>query len=541
MRTRLLASWVWPTLLWTSCQRPETSAVTTAPRTTPEHTAYERTSSVADVQRFLFELNGLPCGNRLHVEVAGRSHEDREILLVRAALPGIDESKALRALVIANIHAGEVEGKESVQAILREIALGEHADLLARFVLYFVPVYNVDGNERIDVKNRPEQNGPAAVGQRANAQGLDLNRDFVKAEAPETRALLALFQRLDPHLFFDLHTTDGSWHDYDLTYAPSLSTNCDDGVAALSRTLLEAASSRLEDAERPFHTFDYGNFETRDWDGGGAPSSQAEVRGFWTYDHRARYGVNYFGLRNRIGILSEAYSNADFETRIEATRAFVLAVLREAGHREDSLRAAFHWADSMSDGGSLDPATDVLESVTFGFDTVFAKPESLALRIGDCDRLPWPDGRGVRFARKPSTAVEVLPVFRRFESKTQVRLPRAWVVPNPPPAATELLQRHGIEFEVLTEARTEPAATFAVTKKRKPKRPFQGHQELVLEGDYGDPELTMLPVGSLWIDGCQRLARLAATLLEPQSEDSLSTWNYFEAVTADRYPVLRLH
>jgi hypothetical protein len=55
-------------------------------------------------------------------------------------------------------------------------------------------------------------------------------------------------------------------------------------------------------AEPPLRTFDYGNFETRDWDGGGAPSSQANVRGWWTYDHRARYVINGFGLRNRIGI-----------------------------------------------------------------------------------------------------------------------------------------------------------------------------------------------------------------------------------------------
>ena len=538
MRIHVLVPSLAIALLASSCTRPATSPGVSAPRTTPERTDYASTSSMAEVQTFLFALNGLPRGNRLRTEVVGRSHEDREIVMVRAALPAIDESKALRALVIANIHAGEVEGKEAVQALLREVALGQHEDLLARFVLYFVPIYNVDGNERSDVKNRPEQNGPEAVGLRANAQDLDLNRDFVKAEAKETQTLLALFNRLDPHLFFDLHTTDGSWHGYDLTSAPSLSPNCDPALADLSRSLLEAANLDLETAARPLTTFDYGNFETRDWDGSGAPSSQPDVRGWWTYDHRARYGINYFGLRNRIGILSEAYSNADFRSRIDATQAFVLAVLRQAGQREEALRSAFAIADS--DTGTRGATTADSRPVQFGFDTVFAPPERLSIRVGDCDRIPWPDGRGVRFARRASSTIEVMPVFRRFQSRQWIAMPRAWALVDPPPAVTELLQHHGIEFEVLTTARRQAAATFAVTKKRKPKRPYQGHQELILDGTWGEPLPMDLPTGTLWIDGSQRLARLAAVLLEPQSEDSLSTWNYFEAATADRYPVMRI-
>ena len=131
----------------------------------------------------------------------------------------------MRILVNANIHAGEVEGKEATQMILREIAFGEHEELLRGADLMFVPVYNPDGNDRIDKKNRASQNGPdGGVGERANAQGLDLNRDFLKAESPECRALLRLFRMHDPHLFMDLHTTNGSHHGYQLTYSPSLST-----------------------------------------------------------------------------------------------------------------------------------------------------------------------------------------------------------------------------------------------------------------------------------------------------------------------------
>ena len=511
-------------LLQPSCANP-------SPITTPERTRYEATSTCAEVDAFVAQLERLPHGDRLERGLLGMSHEGREIPLVRAALPMADDTTALRALIVANIHAGEVEGKEAVQQILREIAEGQHEQLLASCVLWFVPIYNADGNERIAKKNRPEQNGPPAVGERPNAQGLDLNRDFVKAEAPETRALLAAIQSIDPHMLFDLHTTDGSWHGYDLTYAPSLATNCDPAVAALTRRILDDATGTMLQAEPPLRTFDYGNFETRDWDGGGAPSSQANVRGWWTYDHRARYVINGFGLRNRIGILSEAYSNADFASRIASTRAFVLSCIASAATRKPEILATTRAADAA--------LTERAQPVSFGYATTFQEPIVQPVLVDDCDKIALPEGLGVRLARKHDIRVEVMPVFRGFASKQHIELPEAWAIPSPTPEVLSVLAAHGVRVERLAQARTAMASEFEVTKKRKPKRPFQGHQELQLEGTYGQPTERLLPAGTAWIDARQPLARLAATLLEPVSEDSLSTWNFFEATTGDAYPVLR--
>ncbi|MGE3175107.1 MAG: M14 family metallopeptidase [Planctomycetota bacterium] len=502
------------------------------PATAAEASAFERTSSAAEVAAFLTALADLPHGDRLQVSVCGHSHGGRDLQLVRAALPDTDEATALRALVIASIHAGECEGKEAVQQIARELAAGDHEDLLRAAVLYFVPIYNVDGNEATALTNRPRQNGPDLCGERHNGIGLDLNRDFVKAEAEETRALLGLFERLDPHLFLDLHTTNGSMHGYHLTYAPPLSTNVDPAVATLSRALLDEVTAALQTATPAYRTFDYGNFETRDWDGGGAPESKDDVRGWWSYDHRARYGVNYFGLRNRIGVLSEAYSYCDFATRIAATRAFVLGVLGRATARRDEVLATCAAADRRL----AQPDAPCY----FGFDTVFAPPESMAVLVGECDRIELDGDRGPRFARKDVAIPEVMPVFRRFTSRRQLALPTAWALPDPPDEVVQLLTRHGVVFERVSEPRRVRAERFAVEARRKPKRPFQGHQELILVGRYAPPEEIDLPAGALWIAANQRLARLAAQLLEPQSEDSLSSWNFLEDRTADHYPVVRI-
>jgi len=501
------------------------------PRTVPEATNYTATSRAADVARFCEAVRKLPHGDRITIGSAGVSYGGRDQLVARVSLPHPTTSERLRVLAIGNIHAGEVEGKEALQVLLREFANGDHEDLLRQCDLWLLPIYNVDGNEKPSRTNREGQNGPPECGERSNAQGLDLNRDFVKADAEETRNLLTLFRDLDPHLFFDLHTTNGSFHGYHLTFAPGLSPNTDPDVARLSRELLDATRATMQE-KHGFATFDYGNFETRDWDGSGAPESPKGQRGWYTFDHRARYGINYVPLRNRIAILSEAYSYADFATRIAATRAFVLTVLRTAVARRADVERVCKEADTR--------LVQRTAPVAFGFDTTFAPPETMEVLVGAVDEIPGENGARPRFARKGDGVPETMPVLRAFRARQQRPLPDAWVVAEPPDDVTERLRMHGIVVTEITAARRVRCERFAVAKKAKPKRPYQGHQELVLTGTWSEPAEIELPEGALWIDARQPLARLAATLLEPESEDSLSTWNFFESTTGEHYPVLRV-
>ncbi len=514
------------------CLAAAAAAQAEPPKTVPEATNFTATSRAADVERFLNACVRLSHGDRLTVRVAGKTHEGRAQLLVKIAAPTTNASQPprLRALIIGNIHAGEVEGKEAAQQLVREFASGEHSDLLAQCELWFLPIYNVDGNEEVAPKNRAGQNGPDLVGQRPNGQGLDLNRDFVKLDAPETRTLVQLFSEVDPHLFVDLHTTNGSYHGYHLTYAPGLSPNGDPGVARLSRALLDDADAAMQ-KDHGFATFDYGNFETKDWDGSGSPESTPGVRGWYSYDHRARYGINYFGLRNRLAVLSEAYSYDDFKTRIAATRAFVLTLLQGLVRRADEVRQVTAAADQRLREDA---------PVWFGYDTTYAPPESLPVLVGAVDRVDGSGEQDLRFVRQGAGTAETMPVFRGFRARSQRVLPDAWAIAGPSPEVITRLQQHGIQFTAVDAVRRVQAQRFAVTNKKKPKRPYQGHQELQLAGTWSAPTATELPLGTIVISAHQRLGRLAAQLLEPESEDSLSTWNFFEAQTTDTYPVLRI-
>ena len=302
------------------------SANGAGPRTRAERTAYLETSHYADVIAFLDSLEGRP---ELEFGSIGKTNEGRDIPYVIASRPRVTtpaEAAALQRPVVyiqGNIHAGEVEGKEALLAVLRDLTSSRRPNVLDSVVLIAVPIYNADGNEKFAKQevNRGSQNGPEMVGIRANAQSLDLNRDYMKVEAPETRASLAMFNKWNPDVFVDLHTTNGSYHGYALTYAPPLNPASPLGVYTRD-SIMPVLRSRMQ-SRHAFPTFDYGDFISDD----------TLSQGWVTFDSRPRFGTNYYGLRGGISILSEAYSHDPFERRVKSTYAFVFEILSLAAER----------------------------------------------------------------------------------------------------------------------------------------------------------------------------------------------------------------
>jgi hypothetical protein len=309
-------------------------------------------------------------GAGIQVGTLGVSPKGRRVPYVLAARPMVSspaEARRSGKLVVylqGNIHAGEVEGKEAAQMLLRDLTLGPLSRLLDSLVLIVVPIYNADGNERLapGEVNRPGQNGPDTVGRNPNGQELNLNRDYVKLEAPETRGAAALINAWDPDVFIDLHTTNGSDHGYVLTYAPGLNPNSNPANDFVRDRLLPTVREHMR---RRHHqaTFSYGNFRSQDPD--------SLMQGWETYDPRPRFGTNWMGLRGRLGILSEGYSNADFRTRIVATYNFVQEILGFVAEQHATIASAValsdrRTVDSVTVRSTLGPPTrqDVVAEIT---------------------------------------------------------------------------------------------------------------------------------------------------------------------------------
>jgi len=504
---------------------------TPRPATRAERTGYAETSHHTDVLAFLDSLVAMRAP--LIVAELGRSVEGRVLPLVIASRPQVRTPAEARALgrpivyVQANIHAGEVEGKEAVQALLRELSVATGPTVLDSLVLLVVPIYNADGNDRFgdQARNRGAQNGPALIGVRPNAQELDLNRDYIKVEAPETRASLAAFAAWEPDLFMDLHTTNGSYHGYHLTYSPSLHPAAP-LAPFVGDTMLVTIRERMQ-TRHGFRIFPYGNFTGER----GRESLTDTRKGAWvTYEHKPRFGTNYYGLRGAMSILSEAFSHDPFEVRVASTRAFVQEVLSYVAERPAAIRARVAAGRAASTFGASGVSPDVpLRS------RIWSTPDTQAVLVEVLEPLADSTQRhepGMPIGLRRTGRLESvrMPVVDRFEASL-TRTPPAlgWVIdPSVVDSVLPRLRLHGVTVVRTTEPTTLAVERFLVDSMAKAPRPFQGHQEVTLSGRWSRTQETV-PAGAWMVPTGTSRDRLAMLLLEPESDDGLATWNLLDA------------
>lgn len=496
-------------------------------QTRPERTRYTETSRYEDVMTFLRKL---PQSPMLHQTNMGYSMEGRELPLlvwgkVRNASPeAVKASGKLRFFVMANIHAGEVEGKEAMLALLRELAQGKHKAWADSVVVLIAPIYNADGNERIRLTNRPLQNGPIrGMGQRPNAQDLDLNRDHMKVKSPEARGLMALLNAYDPHVWMDLHTTDGSVHGYHLTYAPPLHPNTNPEMDHFLREVWLPDVTRAVKSEKDWDIFHYGNLpETGP---GYSNADQQTVRGWYSYDHRPRFSTNYAGLRNMFGILSEAYSYATFQERIEVSKVFVQDCIRFAWKHARTIQRLKAQADAeVLIGESLAVRATLTQDAT---------PKTILL--GEVSEITQPYTGETMWQMKPEKHPEVMPVFLTFTPTEKTTVPAAYIIAPERTNMRKLLETHGIQIWKLPQEQTLEVEQFQVDTTWTSKNAFQGAKERTVKGHYVT-SVQKMPAESVVVSMRQPLARLIFSLLEPRSDDGVVTWNYLDEVLEKRQP-----
>jgi len=492
-------------------------AAQTLPRTTAERSNYVSTSTNDEVGAFLdsLELAGGPiAGSEL-----GRTALGKPIFFVVASDPPVTspgEAAAAGKLVVylqANIHAGEVEGKEAVLAVLRELA-GPSRDLLRQLVILVVPDYNPDGNDALGPQavNRPEQNGPELVGRRADGLNLDLNRDYFKAEAPETRASLArVYGAWDPALMVDLHTTDGTLHGYHLTYSPPLDPNGPAGPTDFVRNqMLPALRKTMQDKYRE-PIFDYGNVESplapKSWD---------------TYAPLGWYGTNYVGLRGRMAILSEAYSHDDFRTRVRVTHDFLIEILTYASLHVDEIRRLEREADRQTafEGAGLLRRPGL--AVAYKLAGRGVEPVVLEVMKPNPDTgQGWPP-----LVPTGELRTYRIPVNDRFVDSLTRPLPAGYFLPAGEGDVAVLLRLHGIQVRRLGAGWTDTVEVLTGTQLKWATREFQGHYLLEVTGTWA-PLIRTLPAGAYFVPTAQPLGRLVFALLEPEGY-GLVRWGRFD-------------
>lgn len=514
----------------TPAQGPDTATLLTR----PERTEYRETTRYDEVVALMREA-ARRAPDRIRLTTFGHSWEGRPLPLavvgrVADASPAaVKASGRLRVYLQGNIHAGEVEGKEALLTLLREVAEGRHGGWADSLVLLVAPILNADGNERVNLGNRPGQLGPVGgMGQRPNAQGLDLNRDHVKLESPEARSFVRLLNEYDPQVSMDLHTTNGTFHAYRLTYAPPLHPNTPASIDRLLRERWLPEVTRTLKAAHGWDVYHYGNVPTPE-----SPWAAAEgaERGWYSYDSRPRFGTNYAGLRGRVAILSEAFSYLPFPERIAVTRRFVDASLDWARAHAPEVRRALEEARCAPVAGRTLALTSRLRR----------SEAPVEILMGAVDTVHHPLTGAPMYRRRDVVRPERMPQWIAFEAVETERAPAFYLVPAELGAALERLAAHGIRAERLERAAEMEVEVFRIDSTAAAAQEFQGHRTRQVWGRW-ERARRAVPAGMLRVPADQGRGTLVFTLLEPRSEDGLVTWNVLDRALegASAYPILRV-
>ncbi|MBD3872199.1 MAG: M14 family metallopeptidase [Acidobacteria bacterium] len=484
--------------------------------TVAEKTDFRATSSYDETMTFLRKAEAA-APELIRVTDFGRSAQGRPLPLVIVSTDGAFTPQAAAGtgkpvvLMQSCIHAGEVDGKDATLMILRDLALGRRPDLAKGVIILFAPIYNADGHERVSPYNRSNQNGPVeGMGYRATADGINLNRDFLRLASPEARAMAGLVATWNPDLHVDNHVTNGSDHAWVLTWLVAEAPQLDPAVDAWVDAHLPKVLAATAAAGHP--NGPYVDLVSRTDPAAGMLWDVAQPR----------YSSGYFPLRNRPSILIEMHAHKPFRDRVYANRSFMEELIGEVGRS----------------GKELVRAVTAADAATISRGRADAEPSEVVVRWGvaeEGDTLTWPayewtvedsvtlGGRQVRY--HPGEIREVDLEWRHAPvPELELPRPRGYLVLSGWPQIEEVVAGHG-----LRAYRIEKVAELEVETIRLSKPEFAtfSYQGVVMVENFDASRRTerrTIPAGSLWIPADQPNFEIAVQLFEPEAPDSLVRW-----------------
>lgn len=487
--------------------------------TLAEKTDYRATPRYAETVEYSQKLD--KTSDLIVYKSFGKSGENRDLPLLIASddktfTPALAQKRGKAVVFIQScIHAGESDGKDAGLALLRDIAITKtRADLLKDVVIIFVPIYNVDGHERFSAFNRINQNGPAETGFRSNATNLNLNRDYMKAEAPETRAWLRLWNDWKPDFFIDCHVTDGADFRYNLTYEYAHFQE----VSPFIKNWMDAHfdGKIVPQVEREGNLLThYLQFDGRD-----------VSKGIATFIATPRFATGYAALRNRPGLLIETHMLKSYKSRVRATYDVLRYTIEEIGKSKAALFEAINDAEqeTIKRGETYDPAL------------------RFPLRIDITDKSKPFDFKGVEYRienSKISGAEKIvygtkpldikIPKFDDAKILAAVAPPLYYIIPPQWTKIIEVLEAHGIKYKRTLKPLTIEVESYRLSEPKWASNSFEDKIPLTFKS-INIKEKRNFPENSVVVSLAQKTANVAVHLLEPASTDSFVYWGFFNSI-----------
>jgi hypothetical protein len=425
-------------------------------------------------------------------------------------------AKTNKAIIMfqSGIHSGEIEGKDTSLMLVRDMAVSRrYATWLDKAIFLIVPVFNVDGHEYFSPYHRPSQNGPKSTGLRATAQRLNLNRDYIKADAPEMRAWLRLFNAWMPDFLMDNHVTDGADFQYDVTWDMARNQDLAEPAGAWVRDKFVPELDRRMAADghlvSPY----------------GAMRSAAGKREFFMEVFSPRYSHLYAAVQNRPALLVETHSLKAARTRAWANYDIMRDSIETILLDPQALRRAVREADRQMAAR----AGDRTAPPVYLDGRVSAKSRPLVyhgLKTGQF-KSEVTGATVTRYLPEPDDIETV--IHDQIETTVEARMPLGYLIPAAWKELAGVLALDGVEMERTAQPIEQEFETYRFSGTKFAASSSEGRVTVSFEAT-PVKEKVAIPAGSYWVPLKQRRARLILAMLEPQAPDSLARWGFCNAI-----------
>ncbi len=481
-----------------------------------ERSGYTKTPRYGETMEYCRRLE--KASPWISVTSFGRSPEGRDLPLViaskdRAFTPGTASKTGKAILLIQNgIHSGEIDGKDACLMLLRDIAITKKkASLLDHVILVIIPIYNVDGHERFGKFNRINQNGPEEMGWRVTAQNLNLNRDYVKADAPETQAWLRLFNSWMPDFFIDAHVTDGADFQHVLTYSIEMHENVAQPVRSwIKEKYVPSVIPKLTHDGVTAIPYIF----LRD--------EKAPTKGIYGGTAPPRFSTIYSTLHNRPGLLIETHMMKDYRSRVDATYRMIAGTIELLNKEYRSLREAITNADNQTAQQLENPFPLTFDVVDVPNETVRYmgfKQKNEQSEISNKNR--------VIYSKEPFEAD--VPRYDSVKVVKSVAPPVAYLIPPQWQEVIARLKLHGVKLERLKGPLETEVESYRFADAKWQEHPFEGRHPVRYTTTVVK-EKRIFSKGTIVVRMNQRAARVALHTLEPDAPDAFAAWGFFDAV-----------
>lgn len=444
----------------------------------------------------------------------GKSPEGRDIWMVIASKEGNFDPASLKQsgkpifLAQAGIHSGEIDGKDAGMMLLRDMTVrGNRAELLDRANFLFVPIFSVDAHERRSRFTRSNQNGPEIMGWRTTSRNQNLNRDYAKIDTAEMRAMVRALHEWDPDLYYDLHVTDGSDYNYDITWGCNSTHAHSPNIAGvLEQTISPFLKKSLRDAGHfpGLLVFEVDNLSPE--------------KGLVEMTALPRYSHGYADARHIPAFLVENQALRPYDQRVLGTYVLLESTMRALGEHGRALKDAIN-KDRAARRDTIPLEFDQAE-----------KPEQIDYASVEYRHTPSPISGAIRVEWLGKPRNIRVPYIRTNKVVASVKRAKAYIVPPGWPDVIDRLKQHGVQMEALAEPREFDVTMYRINEAKLMTEPFEGHIGIAECKAVPEKRREKFAAGSVRISTDQPLGELVTTLLEPMSPDSFLRWGFYNEI-----------